>query len=113
MTRFIGRELQYLAEYDFDGRNEAEISGDWIETLLRLLGYGPSTRHEIRRQQDLPLRPPTRMVGSHRIKIDFVPTVFGRRLWIIEAKGPKRISSLLSTLDRLGPMLRTRASTFR
>jgi hypothetical protein len=87
----VGRQsdLQMLAEYDFTGHNEAEIRGDWIEPLLRLLGYGLGTRHDIRRERSLRLDPPVRMIGSTRYEIDFIPTVFGRRLWIIEAKRPQ------------------------
>lgn len=82
-------ELELLAGYRFDGRNEAEIRGDWIEPLLRLLGYGLGTRHEVLRERSLALQPPVRMVASSRLEIDFVPTVFGHRLWIIEAKRPQ------------------------
>jgi hypothetical protein len=81
--------LKLLAEYDFAGRNEAEIRGDWIEPLLVLLGYGLGTRHQIRREEQLRLQPPVRMIGSSRYEIDFTPTVFGERLWIIEAKKPQ------------------------
>lgn len=82
-------DLQLLADYDFMDRNEAEIRGDWIEPLLRLLGYGLGTRHQILRERKLRLDPPVRMIGSSRYEIDFVPTVFGHRLWIIEAKRPQ------------------------
>lgn len=86
---FEERDLAHLAEYDFTGRNEAEIRGDWVEPLLRLLGYGLGTRHRVLRETQLQLRPPTRMIGASRLEIDFVPTVFGHRLWIIEAKRPR------------------------
>lgn len=89
-------DLQLLGEYRFDGRNEAEIRGDWIEPLLRLLGYGLGTRHDVLRERVLSLRPPTRMIGSHRLEIDFVPTVFGERLWIMEAKRPQDEKDLFS-----------------
>jgi hypothetical protein len=81
--------LKLLADYDFSGRNEAEIRGDWIEPLLVLLGYGLGTRHRILREEQLRLQPPIRMIGSSRHEIDFTPTVFGERLWIIEAKKPQ------------------------
>jgi hypothetical protein len=87
-------EIERLSSYDFEGRNEAEIRGDWIEPLLRLLGYGLGTRHRVVREQSLALHPPVRMVGSSRIEIDFVPTVFGERLWVIEAKRPRRHGDL-------------------
>jgi hypothetical protein len=82
-------DLQHLADYDFAGRNEEEIRGDWIEPLLRLLGYGLGTRHRILRETQLTLDPPVRMLGSSRHSIDFVPTVFSQRLWLIEAKRPQ------------------------
>jgi hypothetical protein len=89
-------DLQLLAEYRFEGRNEAEIRGDWIEPLLRLLGYGLGTRNEILRERQLRLAEPIRMIGSRRIEIDFIPTVFGERLWIIEAKRPQEDENLFS-----------------
>lgn len=92
----MANDLQLLGEYRFDGRNEAEIRGDWIEPLLRLLGYGLGTRHDVLRERVLSLRPPARMIGSHRLEIDFVPTVFGERLWIMEAKRPQDEEDLFS-----------------
>ncbi len=89
-------DLEFLSAYCFEGRNEAEIRGDWIEPLLRLLGYGLGTRHDVLRERSLPLQPPLRMIGSSRLEIDFVPTVFGQRLWIIEAKRPHNSDSLFS-----------------
>lgn len=89
MLNYREQELRHLASYDFQGQNEAEIRGDWIEPLLRLLGYGLGTRHRILREEPWQLRPPVRMIGSKRIEIDFVPTVYGHRLWLIEAKRPQ------------------------
>lgn len=83
------RDLEHLAAYDFVGRTEDDIRGDWIEPLLRLLGYGLGTSHRIARGVVLPFPDPTRMLGSKRIAIDFIPTVFNHRLWIIEAKRPQ------------------------
>ncbi|MCW2982161.1 MAG: hypothetical protein JWO14_3888 [Solirubrobacterales bacterium] len=94
-------DLQLLAEYDFKGRNEAEIRGDWIETLLRLLGYGLGTRNDILRERTLKLAEPTRMIGSKRIEIDYIPTVYGEQLWIMEAKRPQEGEALFS-LEHLG-----------
>lgn len=91
--------LKLLADYDFAGRNEAEIRGDWIDPLLMLLGYGLGTRHRILREEQLRLQPPIRMIGSSRHEIDFTPTVFGERLWIIEAKKPQHD---LFSLEHLG-----------
>jgi hypothetical protein len=81
-------DLKHLAEYPFEGRNEAEIRGDWIEPLLRLLGYGLGTRNKVLREERLDLAEPIRKIGSKRIEIDFIPTVLGEQLWIIEAKRP-------------------------
>jgi hypothetical protein len=79
-------DLESLAAYDLADRSEEDIRGDWIDPLLRLLGYGLGTRHRIRRDLPLRIRP---MIGSRRLEIDFIPTVFGHRLWIIEAKRPQ------------------------
>ena len=81
-------ELEALASYDFSDRNEDDVRGDWIEPLLRLLGYGLGTRNRIERGRTLTLRPPIRSIGSTSVKFDFKPTVLGRGLWVIEAKKP-------------------------
>jgi hypothetical protein len=94
-------DLRHLAEYPFEGRNEAEIRGDWIEPLLRLLGYGLGTRHKVLREQQMRLAEPVRMIGSTRIEIDFIPTVFGEQLWIIETKRPQQGDDLFSA-EHLG-----------
>lgn len=94
-------DIQLLADYPFEGRNEAEIRGDWIEPLLRLLGYGLGTRNDILRERTLRLAEATRMIGSSRIEIDFIPTVYGEQLWIIEAKRPQTGEDLFST-EHLG-----------
>jgi hypothetical protein len=36
------------------------------------------------------------MIGSSRYDIDFIPTVFGRRLWLMEAKRPQAGEDLFS-----------------
>lgn len=89
-------ELDALASFDFTGRDEAFIREQWIYPLLRLLGYGLGTI-------DIPfkvdLRPPVRAMGSQRWEIDYLPTVHGVGLWIIEAKRP---SEDLSSEQHLG-----------
>lgn len=94
------RELDRLAAYSFIDRSEADIRGDWIEPLLRLLGYGLGTHHPVKREHSFELREPTRMLGSTRIRVDFEPTVFERRLWILEAKRPS--GDDLFAADHLG-----------
>jgi hypothetical protein len=94
-------DLRNLAEYRFEGRNEAEIRGDWIEPLLRLLGYGLGTRNDVFREKQLRLADPVRMIGSTRIEIDFVPTVWGEQLWIMEAKRPQDSEDLFAN-EHLG-----------
>ena len=83
-----GIDLQALATYDFEGRSEDDVRADWIEPLLRLLGYGLGTLNDIVRGEVLPLSPPFRAVGRESIKYDIKPTVRGHGLWIIEAKKP-------------------------
>ena len=94
-------DLKHLADYPFEGRNEADIRGDWIEPLLRLLGYGLGTRHKVFREKVLRLPEPVRMIGSKRIEIDFIPTVFGEQLWIMEAKRPEPGEDLFG-MEHLG-----------
>lgn len=89
MTSPRDSELSALAEYAFQNRSEEDVRADWIDPLLRLLGYGLGTRNRVRREVPLPLSPPLRMIGSRRVRVDYVPTVLGQRLWVIEAKRPQ------------------------
>lgn len=89
MDAVTSQTLADLASYDFTDRNEAEVRGDWIDPLLRLLGYGLGTRNDILRERQYTLSPPIRMLGSTRLKVDYIPTVRRERLWIMEAKKPQ------------------------
>src|SRR4051812_20384267 len=78
--------LHRLATYDFTGQNEATVRDNWVIPLLNLLGYGGATLNVIQSELPVRLRRPTRMIGSKPLRIDYVPTVINRRLWILEAK---------------------------
>ncbi len=80
--------LAALAAYRFSGRNEAAIREDWIRPLLDHLGYGIDTLNEIEYEESVALRKPVRLLGSHRLRVDYLPTVLHRELWLIEAKAP-------------------------
>jgi Type I restriction enzyme R protein N terminus (HSDR_N) len=80
--------LAALASYRFEGRNEAAVREDWIRPLLDHLGYGIESLNEIQYETSVVLREPIRLLGSHRFRVDYLPTVLHRGLWLIEAKAP-------------------------
>jgi len=80
------RTLQQLARYRFEGKSEQAVREEWIAPLLVHLGYGGDTLNEIRYELPLRLAQPFRRIGRQRVDVDYVPTVLGRGLWILEAK---------------------------
>jgi hypothetical protein len=80
--------LDDLASYSFEGRNETAIREDWIRPLLEHLGYGVGTLNRIEYEASVRLREPVRLLGHTRLRVDYLPTVLGRNLWLIEAKAP-------------------------
>jgi hypothetical protein len=83
------RLLEELADYDFEGVSEQQVREEWIAPLLSVLGYGRGTINRIIYEQHLELAQPLRYPGSSRLKVDYLPTVLGLWLWIIEAKCPQ------------------------
>lgn len=79
--------LERLATTDWTGANESEIREELIFPVLRALGYGRSTLNPIKREVSVALTDPYLHEGHSRIRIDYLPTVLGRELWVIEAKG--------------------------
>ena len=61
---------------------------EWIRPLLEYLGYGIDTLNDLKYEERLALAQPLRRIGSTTIIVDYVPTVLGHGLWIIEAKAP-------------------------
>jgi hypothetical protein len=86
--------LRDLSRYRFEGKSEQAVREEWIFPLLLLLGYGPTTLNEVQFEESLKLRNPVRMLGSKQFKVDYFPTVLGRRLWLIEAKAPGKVDAL-------------------
>ncbi len=82
------RLLRALAKYDFEDRDEQAIREEWLYPLLSLLGYGIGTSNRVDMPFKVEMRPPVRMLGSHRLEVDYLPTVHNVGLWIIEAKRP-------------------------
>lgn len=78
--------LRELSQYRFEGRSEQAVREEWIRPLLVHLGYGITTLNEVRYEQRLALAKPFRRIGRRRVDVDYVPTVLGHGLWIIEAK---------------------------
>lgn len=85
-------DLETLATHDFTDRKEAAIREDWIRPLLHHLGYGPGTMNQIEYEEELKLRRPVRLLGSTKFRVDYLPTVLSRGLWLIEAKAPSKAS---------------------
>ncbi len=83
-------DLNVLARYRFEGKSEQAVREEWIRPLLVQLGYGIDTLNEVQYETQLGLAAPFRRIGRDRVKIDYVPTVLGHGLWIIEAKAHGR-----------------------
>ena len=81
--------LDRLAKTNWTGANESEIREELIFPVLQALGYGRSTLNPIRREVSVALTDPYLHEGRSRIRIDYIPTVLGRDLWVIEAKGAR------------------------
>jgi hypothetical protein len=79
-------DLHALARYRFEGKSEQAVREEWTRPLLVHLGYGIETLNEVQYETALPLAAPFRRIGRTRVKVDYVPTVLGHGLWIIEAK---------------------------
>jgi hypothetical protein len=78
--------LRQLSSYRFSGKREQAIREEWLAPLLVHLGYGVETLNEIRYEVPLRLAKPFRRIGRTRVEVDYLPTVLGHGLWIIEAK---------------------------
>lgn len=73
---------------------EQAIREQVLAPMLTTLGYGQQTVNEILYEHVAPLPDEYRMIGSHRIKIDYVPTLRLQRFWIMEAKKPGSLSDM-------------------
>jgi hypothetical protein len=80
--------LNDLSAYRFEGHGEQAIREGWIAPLL---GYRIDTLNEIEYEQSVALRHPVRLLASHRLRVNYKPTVLRRGLWLIEAKAPGEI----------------------
>ncbi len=81
--------LEALSRYRFRGKLERAIREEWIRPLLEHLGYGIDTLNDVLYEERLVLRNNRRKIGSETRMVDYVPTVLGHGLWIIEAKAPE------------------------
>jgi hypothetical protein len=71
---------------------EQAIREQILAPMLTMLGYGLRTVHDILYEHVEPLPDEYRMLGSRRIKVDYVPTLRLQRFWIMEAKKPGSLS---------------------
>jgi hypothetical protein len=81
--------VEALSTYRFQGKLERAIREEWIRPLLEHLGYGIDTLNDVLYEERLTLRNNRRKIGSETRMVDYVPTVLGHGLWIIEAKAPE------------------------
>lgn len=83
--------LRDLARYRMHGKSEQAVREEWIFPLLLHLGYGPTTLNDVIFEEKLKLRDPVRKLGSNQYRVDYLPTVLGHGLWLIEAKAPSAV----------------------
>lgn len=72
---------------------EQAIREQILAPMLTMLGYGLRTVNNILYEHGEPLPDEYRMVGSRRIKVDYIPTLRLQRFWIMEAKKPGSLSN--------------------
>jgi hypothetical protein len=82
------KTLRILAE-----QPEQAIREQILAPMLVMLGYGLRTVNDILYEHVEPLPDEYRMVGSRRIKVDYIPTLRLQRFWIMEAKKPGSLSN--------------------
>ncbi|MBD1924241.1 type I restriction enzyme HsdR N-terminal domain-containing protein [Microcoleus sp. FACHB-831] len=89
----LGKELSRLSNFDFNDWNENDVREEFIQPLLKLLGYRKNTDYDINREEKHQLHKPFLMVGRKRIDIDYALLVRKKQFWIIEAKpsSPRQI----------------------
>src|SRR5437868_4948471 len=83
----MSERLARLGQTNWAGANEQTLREELIFPVLDELGYGQSTLNPIRREPSYQLVDPYLFEGRHRVRIDYLPTVLGRELWVLEAKG--------------------------
>src|SRR4051794_20353154 len=83
----MSERLSRLARTDWRGANEQTLREELIFPVLEELGYGQATLNPIRREVSYRLQDPYLFEGRERVRVDYLPTVLGRELWVMEAKG--------------------------
>ena len=83
----MNARLARLAQTDWSGANEQTLREELIFPILDELGYGQATLNPIRREVSCRLQDPYLFEGRERVRVDYLPTVLGRELWVMEAKG--------------------------
>lgn len=82
-------QKDFLAKWktmDFSEWNEMDVREEFIAPLLKILGYGKGTIHEVIREKNLNLKNAFSRVGRKRVQIDYIPSIRLKSFWIIEAK---------------------------
>ncbi|MFD2868183.1 hypothetical protein ACFSY7_06705 [Kurthia populi] len=78
--------LEYWRTLDFSDWNEMDVREEFIAPLLKYLGYGKGTIHNVIREKNLSLKNAFSRVGRLKVQIDYIPTIRLKSFWIIEAK---------------------------
>ncbi|MBO9501649.1 type I restriction enzyme HsdR N-terminal domain-containing protein [Brevundimonas sp. A19_0] len=76
------QRLTELQALDIAGWNEADVRGEIIDPVVRLLGYRKGDVFSVDRERPVEFR------DGHR-RIDYAATVWSENFWLIEAKRPK------------------------
>jgi hypothetical protein len=83
----VNQRLARIGQTDWSGANESTLREELLFPVLEELGYGQSTLNPIRREVSYQLQDPYLHEGRSRLRVDYLPTVLGRELWVLEAKG--------------------------
>jgi hypothetical protein len=95
MKNVISPKIMHFPPLPFDRMNEADVREEVLAPIIRALGYGTGTEHDVVREQSL--RYPRLFLGRKnankdlelRGRADYILESSGRVRWVLEAKAPQ------------------------
>lgn len=75
-------EIKHIQRLDVNGYNEADVRGEVIDPIIRILGYKKGKVTAVDRERHI------RFLGKTNKYIDYSLTIWEENFWIIEAKRP-------------------------
>ena len=82
-------ELKRISTLDFSTYTEADVREEFLVEILKLLGYRKDLDYSVSREESFKLSPLFLMVGSTRIRLDYLCSLRKQYFWIVDAKTGK------------------------